>query len=147
MDFKTTTDTNSSVYTESLAIRKKVFIDEQFVDESLEIDELESKTTHIVGYYEGTPCCTARLYLKDSNHLKIQRVAVLKEYRNRGIGRDLLEEIEKLAKHTFSVHYLVLDSQDHAIPFYEKSGYTVTGEGFLDADIPHHHMQKKIAAL
>ncbi|GAB2479123.1 GNAT family N-acetyltransferase [Alkalibacterium psychrotolerans] len=146
MHFKTTTDTSSSVYKESLIIRKKVFIDEQSVDESLEIDDLENQTTHLVGYHEENPCCTARLYLKDPSHLKVQRVAVLKEYRNKGIGKDLLEEIEKLAKHTFSVRYLVLDSQDYAIPFYEKSGYTASGEGFMDAGIPHHHMQKKIAA-
>lgn len=146
MHFKTTTDTSSPIYTESLIIRKKVFIEEQSVDESLEIDDLENQTTHLVGYREGIPCCTARLYLKDSSHLKVQRVAVLKDYRNKGIGKDLLEEIEKLAKHTFSADYLILDSQDHAIPFYEKSGYTASGEGFMDAGIPHHHMHKKIAA-
>lgn len=146
MHFKTTKDTNSPIYRESLTIRKKVFIEEQAVDESLEIDDLEYQTTHLVGYYQGSPCCTARLYLKDPLHLKIQRVAVLKEYRNKGLGKVLLEEIENLAEHTFSARYLVLDSQDHAIPFYEKSGYTASGEGFMDAGIPHHHMQKKIAA-
>lgn len=146
MHFKTTKDTSSSIYMDSLAIRKKVFIEEQSVDESLEIDDLEDKTTHIVGYTGENPCCTARLYLKDASHLKIQRVAVLKEHRQKGVGKELLEEIEKLAQEIFSARYLVLDSQDHAIAFYEKSGFKVSGNGFMDAGIPHHHMQKETAA-
>ncbi|TVP92356.1 GNAT family N-acetyltransferase [Alkalibacterium sp.] len=146
MEFKKTTDTSSPIYKDALKIRKKVFIEEQSVDEALEIDELENKTTHLVGYSENSPCCTARLYLKDPAHLKIQRVAVLKDYRNKGIGKALLEEIESVAQHSFAARYLVLDSQDHAISFYEKSGYEASGEGFLDAGIPHHHMQKEIAA-
>lgn len=146
MNFKTTTYTDSKVYKDALAIRKKVFIEEQSVDEALEIDELEDKSTHIVGYKGTIPCCTARLYLKDSSHLKIQRVAVLKEYRLKGVGKCLLEEIENLAQNLSSVRHLVLDSQDHAIPFYEKAGFIIIGDGFMDAGIPHHHMQKEIAA-
>lgn len=146
MHFKATTDTGSRIYTEALAIREEVFIEEQAVDKSLEIDELENQTTHLVGYCDSVPCCTARLYLKNQSHLKIQRVAVLKKYRHKGIGTELLQEIEKLAQQHFRVRYLVLDSQDHAIPFYEKSGYKASGEGFMDAGIPHHYMKKEITA-
>lgn len=144
MKFHSTTDLTSSIYKDSLSIRKIVFIEEQNVDESLEIDDLEDKALHIVGYKENQPCCTARLIEKENGLLKIQRVAVLKEYRKKGVGLILLQEIERLAKETFEANKLLLDSQDHAIPFYEKSGFTVYGDGFLDADIPHHHMEKRL---
>lgn len=144
MIFKMTTDTKSSIYKDSLSIRKKVFIEEQNVDESLEIDDLEEETLHIVGYSDDSAACTARLYKKSDSSIKIQRVAVLKEYRKKGIGHLLLAEIEQIAGHELNGQRLVLDSQDHAIPFYEKCEFRVSGEGFLDANIPHHFMQKEI---
>lgn len=144
MDFLTTTDLSSQIYKDALAIRKVVFIEEQHVDESLEIDELEDKTLHIVGYEDEVPVCTARLLKKEDQSVKIQRVAVLANYRKRGLGKKLLLEIESIAIKMLGGSRLVLDSQDHAIPFYERIGYTVKGDGFLDAGIPHHFMQKTI---
>ena len=144
MKFMTTTDISSSTYLDSLTIRKEVFIEEQNVDEALEIDDLEDKTLHIVGYEGETPICTARLLKKNDGSVKVQRVAVLSASRNLGIGRLLLEQIEKIAKDQMNGSRLVLDSQDHAISFYEKEGFEVEGGGFLDAGIPHHFMKKNI---
>ncbi|MFO8069068.1 MAG: GNAT family N-acetyltransferase [Alkalibacterium sp.] len=144
MNFLTTTDTSSQIYLDAIEIRKIVFIEEQQVDESLEIDDLEDKTLHIVGYKDKSPVCTARLLKKEDGSVKIQRVAVLAAYRKQGLGKLLLEQIEKIAKEQLNASRLVLDSQDHAISFYEKIGYSVEGDGFLDADIPHHFMQKAI---
>lgn len=142
MRFDSTTDLSSTIYKDALTIRKTVFVQEQHVDESLEIDDLEDKALHIVGYANNQACCTARLIEKENGLIKIQRVAVLKEFRNKGIGLLLLQEIERLAREFFEASKLLLDSQNHAIPFYEKSGFTVYGDGFLDANIPHHHMEK-----
>ncbi len=144
MNFLTTTDTSSGIYSDALALRKTVFIEEQNVDEALEIDELEDKTLHIVGYDGDAPVCTARLLKKEDDSVKIQRVAVAAAHRNRGLGRLLLDTIEKIAKSDLDASRLILDSQDHAISFYEKAGYAVKGEGFLDANIPHHFMEKSL---
>ncbi|WP_423189695.1 GNAT family N-acetyltransferase [Alkalibacterium sp. f15] len=144
MHFLTTTDTSSQIYLDAIEIRKIVFIEEQQVDESLEIDDLEDKTLHIVGYEDKLPVCTARLLKKEDDTVKIQRVAVLAAYRKQGIGRLLLEQIEKIAKKQLNASHLALDSQDHAISFYEKIGYSVKGDGFLDAGIPHHYMHKAL---
>lgn len=143
MNFKISTDTQSELYDESIAIRSEVFIEEQKVDPSLEIDELEDQTVHIVGYQDDLPVCTARLLIKDKDTVKVQRVAVLSSHRKRGIGRKLLRFIEDSARDDLNASRLILDSQDHAISFYEKEGFSVQGEGFLDAGIPHHFMQKK----
>ena len=37
---------------------------------------------------------------------------------------------------------LRIEAQDYTIPFYEKMGFTVVGDGFLEANIPHHAMEK-----
>lgn len=144
MDVRKTTDLLSTTYADALAIRKTVFVEEQNVDESLEIDDLEDQTLHLVGYVKNIPACTARLLKKENGDIKIQRVAVLKDYRGTGLGLKLIQEIERLAIKELNGSRLILDSQDHAIAFYEKADFTVEGDGFLDAGIPHHFMKKKI---
>lgn len=143
LEFRWTTDVHSRVYEDALTIRKDVFIHEQNVPPHLEVDELESKTTHVVGYDNQRPVATARLYEKFPQTFKVQRVAVRKDARKSGIGKQLLDEIFQYAK-AQGGKKLILDSQDHAIPFYEKNGYIVEGEGFLDAGIPHHFMYRLI---
>lgn len=90
MIFKQTSHLNSSVYTDALSIRETVFINEQNVDKSEEIDALENQCIHVVAYKNLIPVATARLHPKDDNVGKIQRVAVLKEFRGK-----------KLVKHSF----------------------------------------------
>lgn len=34
-----------------------------------------------------------------------------------------------------------MSAQDHTISLYEKIGYRVVGEGYLEANIPHHKME------
>jgi len=143
MKFSTTNDLSSSIYADALAIRKEVFVNEQKVDESLEIDEFEEVALHVVGYIDNQAACTARVIEKENEILKIQRVAVSKDFRKRGLGLALLQEIEKIANETFESKKMQLDAQDHAIPFYEKNGFTTYGEGFMDTGIPHHHMEKR----
>lgn len=143
MEYQWTTDLESPVYKESLAIRKVVFMDEQKVPYELEIDELEDVSHHVVGYIDNTPTATARIYEKYPAAYKIQRVAVLTERRKTGLGKQLMNEIERYATE-LGAEKLILDAQDYAIPFYEKLGYVVEGEGFMDAGIPHHSMTKFI---
>jgi predicted GNAT family N-acyltransferase len=143
MNFKWTEDTSSQIYKDALAIRKQVFVEEQNVPAELEVDDLEDKTAHVVGYHENKPCVTARIYEVKPKVYKVQRVAVSKEFRQLGNGYKIMEEIERYVKE-LKGEKLTLGSQDHAIPFYEKVGYRVHGEGFLDAGIPHHMMIKSI---
>ncbi|MGY0400989.1 GNAT family N-acetyltransferase [Carnobacterium jeotgali] len=144
MEFIWTTDLNSSSYNDAIEIRKKVFVEEQLVPPALEIDDLENQTIHVIGYIENKAVATARLYKKDATTFKVQRVAVSLDFRKKNLGNQLMLEIERYAQ---SKHFktLVLDAQDHALVFYEKLGYHMKGEGFLDAGIPHHMMSKKLS--
>lgn len=144
MVFQISKGTENNIYQDALMIRKKVFIKEQGVSESIEIDQHDNHTHHIVGYIDGLPLATARLYPLDSQSLKIQRVAVLKESRGQGLGKKLMLDIERWAKENH-FNLLVLSAQDPVIPFYESIGYSISQEkGYLEAGIPHHDMQKSI---
>lgn len=141
MNIKWTDSIKSTIYKDALAIRYKVFVDEQKVPADLEIDEFEDSSLHLVLYVENEPIATARIYKLANNTYKVQRVAVLKNYRTSGVGTILMKEIEKKAK-IHNAKKLTLGSQNTAIPFYEKLGYQVSSEEFMDAGIPHHSMIK-----
>lgn len=140
MIIKQTNSLTSQIYQDSLAIRHEVFVKEQGVSLALEIEGEEGKN-YYVGYIDEKPVVTARSYLEDSTTWHLQRVATLKDFRNQGLAAKLLLEIEKQAKNVQIIR-LTLGAQDSAQGFYQKLGYHVVGDGFLDAGIAHHQMDK-----
>lgn len=140
---KWTTDLTSDIYQAALRIRHEVFVDEQDVPLDLEIDDLEDQTQHIVLFQNENPIAVARIYALDDGVYKVQRVATLKKYRGQGYGAALMKEIE-LKIIELGGTKITLGGQNTALPFYEKLGYTIEGDEFMDAGIPHHTMIKNI---
>ncbi|UJF15151.1 GNAT family N-acetyltransferase [Jeotgalibaca sp. MA1X17-3] len=142
LTFDYTLDTNSPIYKDSLQIRRTVFISEQHVDPAIEIDEKESLCIHLVAYNPlKKAVATARLYPVSSTILKIQRVAVLREERKKRYGEELMQQIELIAREK-EYTTLILGAQNHALPFYERLGYSIIGEEYEEAGILHHDMEK-----
>lgn len=123
-------------------IRNKVFVEEQKVPYELEIDEFEPHSDHFVLYSEGTPIGAGRFRVLDGKG-KIERICVLSLNRGSGAGKIIMGAIEDHAKES-GIVILKLNAQTYAIPFYEKLGYTVVSDEFLDAGIPHKTMEKII---
>lgn len=145
LETKWTKNTASSIYKDALNIRYQVFVLEQGVSVEEEIDELEDQTHHAVVFIDDQPVATARLYNLGNKHYKVQRVAVQKNFRRKGLGAYLMKQVEQkvieLAGDT-----LTLGAQNTAIPFYETIGYSIKGHEFLDAGIPHHSMIKELSS-
>lgn len=124
-------------------IRTLVFVVGQNVPIDLEIDEHENACRHILVLDDGTPCATARWRTYKSDIAKIERVAVLDAWRGKGVGVALMNAVmDDIAKQMPACKTLRLGAQDYVIPFYERLGFKVDGEGFMDAGIPHHWMEK-----
>ena len=70
-------------------------------------------------------------------------MAVLKDWRGRGVGRALLHTLLDLAR-TQGLTRVTLSSQTHALGFYERAGFRAIGEPFMDAGIPHRKMVKEL---
>lgn len=122
-------------------IRHKVFIEEQQVSPYEEWDGLDepASTQHFVVLQDDEAIATARL-LPDG---KLGRMAVLREYRGQGVGREMLHHIVSYAlSNRFKA--LFLHAQTHALPFYEKSGFKAYGEEFLEAGIAHRKMKLEL---
>ena len=121
------------------AIRTTVFIQEQNVPESMEWDELDRISIHFLAWLDNQPVACVRL-IPDGH---IGRMAVLPQRRKQGIGMQLLIACEQEARQRH-VTRLLLSAQTQAIPFYEKAGYVLISDTYMDAGIPHRDMQKLI---
>ncbi|WP_106768234.1 GNAT family N-acetyltransferase [Paenibacillus faecalis] len=132
---------------EALDIRKEVFVIEQNVPLEMEIDEydrLDADAHHILIKYEGEYAATGRVTYYNKDSAKMQRIAVRKSFRSKGLGRVLLIAMENQARELKLLNS-VLDAQCHAEAFYNKLGYvTVSDEPFDDAGIPHVRMIKEL---
>jgi predicted GNAT family N-acyltransferase len=127
---------------DAFSVRKQVFINEQNVPEEEEIDQFEDEAVHFVLYNNGMPAGAGRFRTVDGNG-KVERICVLKENRQSGSGKAIMDKIEEHAKKQ-GLPALKLNAQTQAIPFYEKLGYQVISEEFMDAGIPHRTMKKTI---
>ncbi|WP_203362017.1 GNAT family N-acetyltransferase [Bacillus sp. REN10] len=125
---------------DALEIRKLVFVEEQNVPLELEIDEFEDSSTHFVLYSKEQPCGAGRFRTKDGMG-KAERICVLANVRGKGVGQLIMNALEDFAKEQ-GLPGVILSAQMHAIPFYEKLGYEVISEEYMDAGIPHKTMKK-----
>lgn len=124
-------------------VRRKVFVEEQGVPLSLELDELDKTADHFIVYSEENPIGAGRIREMEESIGKVERVCVLADYRGKKLGNLIMQELEKHAR-SKNFNKVVLNAQVYAIPFYEKLGYTITSPEFMDADIPHRTMEKEI---
>ena len=118
------------------SIRETVFIHEQHVPIELEWDQFDEDCLHLLALDDdGRPIGTARL-LQDGH---IGRMAVLKEWRGRGVGTALLKYLLREAERRLLV-VAIINSQSYAIGFYARFGFKLEGREFIDAGIPHVRM-------
>jgi predicted GNAT family N-acyltransferase len=121
-------------------IRESVFVKEQQVPVELEWDEFDNDCLHLLAIdTSGRPIGTARL-LSDGH---IGRMAVLKEWRGKGVGSAMLSRLlaETDGRH---IRQAALNAQTVAAGFYKKFGFQVVGEEFIDAGIPHVKMIREM---
>lgn len=128
---------------DAYAVRTAVFVDEQGFSAGLEIDALDPQAYHIVFYEDGDPVATGRFFQNADKpeEFIIGRVAVVKTMRGAGLGRVLMAALEDAAKQQ-GAKRAVLGAQCQAREFYEKHGYTATGDVYYDEHCPHVHMEK-----
>jgi predicted GNAT family N-acyltransferase len=132
---------------QAFQIRVEVFVEEQNVPKDLEMDEYDvspDAARHVLITDEANPAATGRFIAYLPETAKMQRIAVRRAYRDKGLGRELMKALEAWAKEE-GFSYGLLDAQCQAEPFYQKLGYeTISPETFLDAGIPHVRMRKKL---
>lgn len=124
------------------SIREEVFVVEQGF--KYEFDDLDLTSTHIVGYINGLPVATCRVLFNEQHKTyAIGRIAVIKEYRGKGLGAEVLREGEKYIRR-IGGSFVGLHAQVRASGFYEKQGYLRAGEIDDEEGCPHIWMTKEL---
>ncbi len=119
-------------------IRTKVFVDEEAVSQEDEYDGFDHLSRHFLAWYEGTPVGAARLRkLLVSGKIRLERFAVLKEYRKKGIGSAILETLLESVPASTEIYVHV---QLYNIDFFRKRSFEVDSEEFEEAGIQHVRM-------
>ncbi|HEV8325821.1 MAG TPA: GNAT family N-acetyltransferase [Myxococcota bacterium] len=149
-----------------IALRFRVFVDEQQVPAAEEIDAHDATATHLVAVAPGGVVVgTARVVLEDTpapvspagaariereaagapayGAAKIGRVAVEQAWRGRGVGLRLVAAGVDVARAAGAAE-AYLDAQTYALAFYERLGFCAEGPEFLDAGIPHRRMRLRL---
>ena len=123
-------------YQQALAIREQVFIDEQQVERKLEVEN-EAAAHYYLLLLDELPIATGR-WRKTSRGIKLERFAVLAQYRNKNYGSILLQHI--LQQLESRPEELYLHAQLKAIPYYQRQGFRTQGDMITAANIRHYLM-------
>ncbi len=121
-------------------IRTTVFVKEQKVPDDIEFDGTDIDAIHLLLLEDDVPVGTGRLILVNDDY-RLGRIAVLKEHRGKGYGREI---VRQLIKHAYKIggKKQYLHAQLSVIPFYESLGFTVYGSEFKEAGIRHINMRR-----
>jgi len=122
-------------------LRFAIFVGEQNVPPGIELDEMDEKSLHALAFDDaGKPIGTGRL-LPDG---RIGRMAVVKEWRRRGVGADLLDALVEEARRR-GFREVKLSAQLQAAEFYRAHGFVAEGKVYEEAGILHQAMRRSLA--
>ena len=123
-----------------LRVRSEVFVTGQkclYVDpdgrDFSSVQVFASKGDRIIG--------CLRIYGKEAGVVQIGRVAVIESLRGTGVGRMMMRQAISHVTEYLTDEKIYLEAQTYAIGFYEKLGFKVISDEFLDEGIPHKGME------
>ncbi len=121
-----------------LSIRRRVFIEEQKIPEDIEMDDASVNAVSIYAIMNKEYVGTAR-YRETESGIKLERFAVLSEYRNLGIGKQLVQFMVNSLDINKNIY---LHAQESVVDFYLLLGFEKVDDRFYEAGIPHWKMIK-----
>jgi len=121
-EFTIKVTTTSEEVAAAQRIRRQVFVDEQGIPAQLDADGLDESAFHALCCYGDEVVATGRLVVLNSNGGVLARIAVLRDYRGRGIGRLIVAELEAVASR-LGIQELTLHPHKHLERFYGNLGY------------------------
>ena len=132
--------TTTELY-EILKVRSEIFIMEQNILYQ-DMDDVDYESLHCFFVEDNKVVAYLRAFYNEDNVVKLGRVLTLKH--GNGIGKDLLEQSLIAIKEKMKCKKICMDAQKYAVGFYEKFGFKVTSEDFLEEGVVHNTMELKI---
>ena len=135
---KTFDELNTWELYEILRVRAAVFVVEQECAYQ-DVDGIDPKAVHVFLRDEVGIQAYLRVFEKDERTAQMGRMLTVQ--RGAGLGARLLKEGIRIARDVLKKDVLYIEAQSYAIGFYEREGFKVTSEEFLEDGIPHVKME------
>ena len=137
--------TTTELY-EILKARAEIFLLEQQIV-CQDMDDIDYQSLHcflqerdlVVGYL--------RVFYSEEKPDTVKIGRVLTRQHGKGVGRLLMEESLRAIKENMPCKHLCIHAQTQAAGFYEKLGFQVTSEVFLEEGIPHVEMERELTIM
>lgn len=129
---------------EILRARDLIFKGEQKID-YCDFDDIDYRSLHIFLESGGAIKAYLRAYFKGADGQAVQVGRVLTTEHGIGLGGRLMKEGIPLIREKMNPGAIYLDSQKHAVGFYEKYGFVAISDEFIEAGIPHVEMVLELA--
>lgn len=140
-------DKNAALLEECLNVRRAVFQVEKGIPRDIDVDSydcINDVCEHFLIRYHNKSAGTVRCKLDiEGKEIRLQRFCILSDYRKLGLGRSLLEFMNAYYQNK-GFEWIRLDSKFAVHGFYEKSGYHVVSDVFMEAGVEHVKMEKRI---
>ncbi len=129
---------SDELYNHVFIIRTQVFVDEEEIAQDDEYDGFDHLANHYLAWYGDTPAGTARWRRLNNGSFRLERFAVLPEFRLKNVGTSLMEAILNELPKSFPIF---VHAQTKNTEFYHKLGFETVGEPFDEANIEHIRME------
>ena len=132
-----------SFYLQALAVRDEILRKPLGLTFS-NLDIKDEANHHFLVALDGAKVVGASQWLmKETGVIRVKQVSVLTSYQSKGVGRLMNEFIEEWCMSN-RVNTIELHARKVAFGFYSRLGFDFVGEEFLEVNIPHKKMMKKI---
>jgi len=136
-------DYGTREYAQMIQLRNEIL--RKPLDLEFDNDELEKEKKDIlIGAFEENKmlgCCL--LTRLDADCVRLRQMAVQNNIQGKGIGASMMNYAENVARDA-GFKTLIMHARKTAVGFYEKLGYSVKGNEFIEVSIPHFIMEKKL---
>ena len=130
----------------SFGVRRRVFVREQGISEDLVFDGNDRDALHVVAKDGERTIGTARVRFLGNNEAKLERMAITKSFRRKGVGGGMIVFLGEELK-SKQVQQIVIHAQESAIEFYKSCGFKESGSPFREAGMKHIKMLKMLKRL
>lgn len=105
--------------------------------------EKEKENIHIAAFEDDKMLGCCMLIRQEDKEIRLRQMAVLNNLQGKGIGKAILIFAENIAR-DLGFKEITMHARKTAVPFFEKLGYRIIGDEFLEISIPHVEMEKKL---
>ena len=132
------------LYPQELELRFRVLREPLGLPRSSVTFPFEAQSLHLVASQGGAVVGCVLFHPEDAHGGRLFQMAVTPTLQGQGLGARLVVALEEELRRRGFTH-VHLHARSHVVPFYERLGYEVYGEPFMERNIPHRHMRKTLA--